>query len=304
MCCVPFRHPDSFEHSLTVMQTIARPNDVLLFHCGYCNTELSVPLSMQGVEGPCPTCQQIIKAPEGNIPMLKPGLFFPPARREETPPPSHPQPGPPPQSWQQITTKPAPVHPEGGSNSLSAEFYQDGTPIDIVPRCAARLDIPGIRPRMEIPHPIAGLIEPRRREKPISKKLDKAAANFLESSFFRTARVAVLVILGGACAGIFLYMKDRQWVIDLPWRPATPGGTVKNRQAAAVSTPTPAPAHPLPDLSDAPLSDAPLSGEEENPLLVEDGPGADGVSPPVILTPMPVPGSVPSGATRIPSSEN
>lgn len=40
------------------------PDDVLQFTCQACQTNLTVPLQLAGIEGPCPKCGAVIKAPE------------------------------------------------------------------------------------------------------------------------------------------------------------------------------------------------------------------------------------------------
>ena len=287
------------------MQTIAQPNDILLFQCVHCSTELSVPISMQGVEGPCPTCQQIIKAPECELPMLQPGLFFPPSRRDAEPPQR--EHNLPPQTSLPVPQSGVVVFPEHGPASLPPEFYQKAPPVDIVPRNGSHPSTAGFQSKLEIPatRPLPAASPPRspqrgKKGKPRGRQLDRAATKFLDSSCFRVARVAVLIFLGGACAGLFLYMKDRQWVVNLPWRPSIPDKIAKVRPAVEANTPPtrstgPAlvPALPLP----------PKTDDEENPLLVEDLPQKHQASQP-IMAPMPAPGSVPTGAAPVGEEKN
>lgn len=62
---------------------------VLQFTCTHCNTALTVPVSMAGVEGPCPKCGQHIQAPKAeSAPASAPASFV--AEPRERPKTSHP----------------------------------------------------------------------------------------------------------------------------------------------------------------------------------------------------------------------
>jgi len=62
------------------------PN-VLQFTCTHCNTPLTVPASMAGIEGPCPKCGENIQAPQAT-PATAPASFA--AEPREKPKTSHP----------------------------------------------------------------------------------------------------------------------------------------------------------------------------------------------------------------------
>ena len=108
-------------------------------------------------------------------------------------------------------------------------------------------------------------------------------AAFFDSPLFRIFRVALLVTTGGLCAGLVLYLKDRNWVLDLPWRPS-PVETV-------VEVPLTGPA----------VTALPL--ELEKPFLGEDPSELNGVFDPAMLAPLPEATAIPVGASPIAGSK-
>lgn len=134
----------------------------------------------------------------------------------------------------------------------------------------------------------------------VRKKLDRAAHNFLDSTFFRVARVALLVVTGGLCAGLTLYLKDRKWMLDFPW-----SQNAQEDLADAPYSPTaPQPASAkLASPSNSPSTSTQASAPE-NPFLVEDASELEKSAPLPPMTPVPDPVSVPVGAAPIVTGKN
>lgn len=84
----------------------------------------------------------------------------------------------------------------------------------------------GFRAKLSIPHSEEPLdetwrerhLDDRRRMQSL-KQLDRAADQFFDSKAYRILRTGLLVATGGLCAGLAIYLQDRNWVLDLPWRP-------------------------------------------------------------------------------------
>lgn len=104
-------------------------NDTISFFCPACGIKLTVPSSMAGVVGPCPSCRTQIQAPIP-APPLPVASFVPPV---QVPVPVVPPPPPPPQAVapavlpipqvQQVaaTPNPIPVYPDPGPSSSQAQ---------------------------------------------------------------------------------------------------------------------------------------------------------------------------------------
>ena len=92
--------------------------EFLSFVCSRCGVQLRVPVSMAGIEGPCPSCAAIIKAPESPSPDTAGSA---PASQAYTAPLSPP-----------TVSSPAyadpPVAPSGGSGPCPAETKPDRAP--------------------------------------------------------------------------------------------------------------------------------------------------------------------------------
>lgn len=274
------------------MQSSVLPADVLYFHCENCGSELSVPISLHGVEGPCPTCGDRIKAPELYIPdsqdAAEAGLALPPADGRHEPPPLNTKGVPAPPWLNRQASAPLPVPappPDKGALPIATlrPVFKDG---DLLPKhipvngnrdFQAKLTIPGFESEAD-----DSWIDRHRAHHQrhlTRKKLDRAANALLESSFFRVARVAMLVITGGLCAGLVLYLKDRQWMLNMPWNEVVEE-SVAEPPAGFIGEKTPEPA----------------AAAAENPFLVEDSSELERPASAPALTPVPDAVSVPVGA--------
>lgn len=209
------------------MQLSARPADVLFFHCGFCRTELSVPVALQGIDGPCPGCGQNISAPLCPVPVLPQRVYLPPLDRTHESP--------------QESTEAVALPAETGPVSLPGRHRQVG----LIPQSSARTVLmpdegeddaaPALPPRwgpaaMALPvrplPPPAMTVpgeKPAGRQMPLTSmapgRVQQAGlagpACRSRSRFFR---VLLLVMLGGLAAGVVLHMKNRGRGMDWPWK--------------------------------------------------------------------------------------
>lgn len=280
------------------MQPTVLQSDVLYFHCENCGAELSVPISLHGVEGPCPTCGDRIKAPELYIPCghggAESGLDLPPADGRHEPPPLNTK-GVPVPEWmnrQQSAAIPAP-EPARRPALPVASMRPMSKGSDLLPKqlsgiesrdFQARLSIPGFESEAD-----DSWVERHRAQQQrqmTRKKLDRAANTFLESTFFRVARVALLVVTGGLCAGLVLYLKDRKWMLNMPWNQAV--------EESLAETPA--------GFTDAKTADP--GAVAENPFLVEDSSELERAPAGAVLAPLPEPVSVPVSASPVVSGKD
>jgi hypothetical protein len=111
------------------------------------------------------------------------------------------------------------------------------------------------------------------------KKGTGRRATFFDAPFFRIFRVAMLVTTGGLCAGLVLYLKDRNWVLDLPWRPSPVETVVEVPLTGPAVTSRPA--------------------ELEKPFSEEDPSDLNGIFDPSTLAPLPEATAIPVGASPI-----
>lgn len=284
----PLPNPGQKAAFLKSMQTSARPADVLFFRCGPCGTELSVPLALQGIEGPCPCCGQHIKAPSYQPRPVPQVVHLPPLdRRHETA--GVPVESAPALDWGDFSARPdlamnsslpeanPPATEDSEQRSVSPRLLPRQLTSHAAQGFQARLAIPLVEePPVDSP-PASGQEVIHRKS--AGKKVDRVLSGFFDSSFFRIFRVALLVTTGGLCAGLVLYLKDRNWVLDLPWRPS--------RVETVVEVPLAGPAA------------APRPADPVNPFLGEDPSELNGISYPQVLAPLPDVTAVPVGASPI-----
>lgn len=262
------------------MHTSMRPADVLLFQCGYCHTELSVPLVQQGVVGPCPCCAQQIRAPQT---MVQP-LFLPPLDGAHE---AHTLPVPLP-AWRdyQPSVPEEPVIDWSPPRPASRGDSNDG----LLPRQLTEHESLGFQAKLSIPQPEEPLddswrerhMDERRRISSL-KKLDRVTHQFLDSRVWRAARMALMVSTGGLCAGLGIYLQDRNWVLDLPWRPGPAETTVE-----------------VPALK-SPIRSRAM--DPADPFLAEDPSDLETVGRSSALLPLPDPVSLPVSAAPIASGK-
>lgn len=256
------------------MQASVRPADVLLFQCDHCWSELSVPLAQQGVVGPCPCCAGRIQAPIAPTP-----LFLPPldgAHEAHTAPvlPLH---------WLH------PAHALASAEEENPPSQRLGMGDLLLPRQLTDHESLGFRAKLSIPQSDEPLddswrarhLEDRRRSQSI-QKLDQTAEQIFASKTWKVVRTGIIVATGGLCAGLAIYLQDRNWVLDLPWRPG-PAETI-------VTTPVVLPAARTRAI------------EPADPFIVEDPSELETVSRPAFL-PVPEAHSLPVSAAPIASGK-
>ena len=192
------------------------PAEVMLFHCSHCHAELSVPRGLQGVSGPCPCCSQQIQAPQTSpVPLRLP----------------------PPDGSPDSSTAPAPL-PDLGRNlrdlrDMPAEWYNEGEHSHS-PRQRDEPEIIGFRAKLAIPRISDGedtqwtehYVDDKRRAS--SQPRSEPGGNFRSNSkVWNVARTGLTIATGGLFAGLTIFLQDRQWVLDLPWRPVRPDSLVE-----------------------------------------------------------------------------
>lgn len=228
------------------MQISALPSDVLFFFCGHCSTELSVPVLLQGVEGPCPHCGQKIQAPVCPVPVSPHRVYLPPLDKRHDPPAALPEPTGLPSAVPALpSTHPGRLPPHSSGDPLQdRQEWQEQPVRNEVP--ALWRNLPG--------EASAGLLQ---MEEARAKGLHKGSAQFQakhsipaqsSSGFpegttagggggnqpgqewaarnptpgFRPLRILLLLVIGGLAAGLGLFLKERNWVPDLPWKSFLP----------------------------------------------------------------------------------
>lgn len=165
----------------------------LSFLCPRCRAQLSVPANLAGVEGPCPSCFESIRAPilealyseEPVLPELHQlEVSFPPARE---------------QALNSIPHLPrnSPPDPEFNTAAQQERFFR------------ARLAIP---PQED---PLDDTWKDRhrhqRRQTRRSRRVENAAHSFLESRGFQIARVVLIMLSGAMLVWLFQYLQSHQW---------------------------------------------------------------------------------------------
>ena len=169
-------------------------SETIRFHCTACRAELTVPMRLAGVEGPCPSCSHTIQAP---IPKaVSDALLELPDVPWMTPPAS----GLP----QDIASRPFPPP----ARPLGADSFFPPPPVD-EKNFKARLTIPLAK------DPLDDSWKDRhrdlRRKTRRTLKAGQAAQIFLESRAFRIARVALIILSAGMLVWLFAYMQSHQW---------------------------------------------------------------------------------------------
>lgn len=186
---------------------------LLRFHCPSCRAELTVPAHLAGVEGPCPSCYQTIRAP---IPEAVNALqSFPAGPVNVVAPPEFNTPAMPTGSPAPVLPIPIPQRPAG----IQADFPQLGQE-------------KGFKARLAIPaadEPLDDTWKDRHREQTRqnrrARKVESVAHSFLESRGFALVRASMILISAGLLVWLLMYMKDHQW--KLPGMSAPPVATEK-----------------------------------------------------------------------------
>lgn len=204
------------------MQVAIAP-DLLRFHCPHCRAELTVPKTLAGIQGPCPSCFQTIQAPAASAPAPAPAAVLPP--RQVTPL----VPIPAPVASRAVT--PMPLSERAGMQAQAA-----AAPRAVLPPPRNEEEF---RPKRAIP-PMASppdegwknkaRTEARREAR--ARRAERAAQRFLDSRVFRLGRLVALVAVGGVLA----------WLVPQAMNQAKKGGRPSDSSAAPLaSTPAPGP---------------------------------------------------------------
>jgi hypothetical protein len=276
------------------MQISARLADVLFFRCGPCGAELSVPFALQGIDGPCPRCGQLIKAPAFNAPAV-PQMVEPPPLDLSQDKADIPVMSTHSLAWGKN-------HPTGRDLSVNQklpdpipsppkDFGERGSSSRFLPRHWVRRPAQSFQAKLvsvspeEVPD-VAGQMRDAltNRWKSAPKNGTGGRRAFFDSPLFLIRRVALWVTIGGLFAGLGLYLKYRNLVLDFLWRPA-----------------------PMETVVEVPLtgpSGTPRPPELEKPFLGEDPSELNGIFDHAALAPLPEVTAIAVGAAPIAGSKN
>ena len=175
------------------MTALYEPPEVLRFHCASCRAELTVPATLAGIEGPCPSCYQTIRAPR-TVPEAHYVDDFEMEEPDETPPVFPPRPaGVPPAS--PLARKPA-----------LAEMFP---PVMSEKQFKARRAIPA--PEEPLDDSWRARSKDQRRKSRRVHKAERVAHTFLESRGFALARVALILVSAALMVFLFNYLQSHQW---------------------------------------------------------------------------------------------
>lgn len=199
-------------------------SNTLRFSCPACRAELAVPFSMAGVEGPCPSCFQAIRAP---------GLeSLPVAAAWLPPPPQLPPPiAPGPESIDNTVLPPVRSYSEPGASVAVAPLFPPAREQALRPipplvnsRKEMLASVPaqpvdrGFRAKLAIPpadEPLDDTWKDRHRDQHRStrraRRAERAADTFLNSRSFRLVRVGLILASGVMLTFLFNYLRNHQW---------------------------------------------------------------------------------------------
>ena len=142
------------------------------FHCSHCGAGLSVPVELAGIEGPCPGCGAVLKAPAAAVPT----------------PPSYHTPLP----W-----VPAGRAASGAPGGRAAGGFK------------AKLAIPASEEPPDESWRDRHRRRAKRRYR--TDVAGEKALSVLESRAFKVGRVAMLLVTAGLTVFLFLYLQERDF---------------------------------------------------------------------------------------------
>ena len=164
-------------------------SDIIRFQCPACSAVLTVPATLAGIEGPCPSCFQTISAP------IAEATYAAPYEMTDVPwitPGSTPR--------EEFSLRPTPA-PAGMITDLFSAPPEKH-----------------FRARLAIPTPEEALDDTwKERHRDIRRhsrrvrKTEEAANTFLESRTFGIARVVLIFASAGMLFWLFTYMQSHQW---------------------------------------------------------------------------------------------
>ena len=108
--------------------------DSLIFPCPACGIKLSVPLSIAGISGPCPSCWKQIQSPRANVPPSAASLAPAARKSQDAEPPHEPDDFPAPKPDPACTQLPesADSAVPGGSRPVARPLPKRTVPEEIV----------------------------------------------------------------------------------------------------------------------------------------------------------------------------
>ena len=197
----------------------------LRFSCPACRAELAVPFQMAGIEGPCPSCYQNIRAPlTGPVPEVPlappewhgrdapilPAPAWPPPTRPVFPPAQEQAPVfPVNERSRESEVAPAKIRPLPPLGKVT-QMVQGGFPLAAQDRqFQARRAIPTADEPLD--DSWKDRARNQRRSSRRSRRAEHVAHGLLESRGFRFARVALILLSGAMLAWLFHYLQNHQW---------------------------------------------------------------------------------------------
>jgi hypothetical protein len=212
-------NPRSNLNSQRAMSALNEPAPTLRFFCPSCRAELAVPSSLAGVEGPCPSCFQTIRAP-ANVARPVAAAVSPLEWQSSDAPilaaPTWPPPVPAPAAMganslaslpEALLTPRGMELPEPGPGHRVLQAIVTAAPAD-----------KNFRPRRAIPaaeEPADDSWRDRhlkqQRSSRRARRAERAAHQLLESRGFRFARVALILLSGAMLAFLLHYLQSHQW---------------------------------------------------------------------------------------------
>ena len=180
------------------------PNELsntLRFFCPACRAELAVPVAMAGIEGPCPSCYQTIRAPLTTpVPVSTAWNSLPEPQAEA--------------SWPMTAPMFPPVREEPLRPLAPALYSRPEMQASVPPGPQER----SFKAKRAIPpaeEPLDDTWKDRRRDQHRSsrrvRRAERVAHSFLESRSFRVVRVGLILASGAMLAFLFNYLENHQW---------------------------------------------------------------------------------------------
>jgi hypothetical protein len=189
--------------------------ELLTFSCPACQAQLTVPARLAGIEGPCPSCYQAIRAPQlppvtaGKASVSPVSSVSPPVAGVKVP------------AWDEslpilsappvFPPRPLSAPPGPPGQALPVKGPQFDQLLEAVPDKSFKARL-AIRPPDEPPD---DTWKDRHRDQARGRRrvrrAERAAQSFLDSRAFRLTRVTLILLSAGMVAWLILHMKDNQW---------------------------------------------------------------------------------------------
>jgi hypothetical protein len=185
-----------------VMTGQLQTTEILRFFCPSCRAELTVPVTLAGIEGPCPSCFEPIRAPVAEAIYLA-GTETDDMELELPPLPPSPRPPFPGFPNARLRAGCPPAEPR------RSEFPDPAFGEPTAKNFKARLAIPAQDEPLD--ESWRGRVRDQRRSDHRARRVEKAAQGFLDSRGFKVARGVLILLSGAMLAWLFHYLRTHQW---------------------------------------------------------------------------------------------